>query len=431
MIYDKSEFHDMTLGPSVRVHVDSTPTFKRTTVAAFLQHPLAPESVAAIGLLPRIIRRGNTEWPTAMALERELDGLYGTRLGTGVQKAGDRHLTWFVLNLPADRYIAQPVFAKGMHILKTTMFSPVVEHGGLQRDIVEQEKQLQVGRIRALINNKSSYAVHRCVQGMYQNDPFRLFELGTEEDVRRLTPEGLLETHSHLIGRAPIDIYVVGDVQPDQVYEALQNWVPETRDPQPLVKTLVEKGSGAPQTIIEEEVMGQGWLVLGFRTDVAYADPDRYAMQFLNGVLGGFVHSKLFLNVREKASLAYQASSGYNANKGYLVALAGIDPAKYEQALEIMLKQVDDIQKGDISKEEMEATRSRLLARTRLAQDDAMARMMRHFSGSTEGVQERIDDVLARLNAISKDDVVAAAQRVRLDTIYFLKGVARKETVGQ
>jgi predicted Zn-dependent peptidase len=88
-----------------------------------------------------------------------------------------------------------------------------------------------------------------------------------------------------------------------------------------------------------------------------------------------------------------------------------------------MLKQVDDLKNGNISTEEMDATRSRLLARVQLAQDDALSRMMRHLSGSLEGVEESIDSILAKIAAISKDDVVAAAAKVRLDTIFFLKGV--------
>lgn len=418
-------FQEIDLGNDIRLHIDSTKTFQRTTIAVFFQRPLNPETIAAAGLLPRVQRRGNTQWPTAMALERELDSLYGTRFSTGVQKTGDRHIAWFLLNLPGDRYLAQPVIDQGLRILQTSILSPVVVNDGLQPDYVEQEKQLQVGRIRALINNKSSYAVHRCMQEMYAAEPFRLFELGTEEEVRCLSPQDLLVAHTEMIKKAPVDVYVVGDVRVAEMEKAFAGLAVAARSPEHLAKTTVSKGSGDYRTVVDEEVMGQGWLVLGYRTDVTYADSARYAMHFLNGILGGFVHSKLFINVREKASLAYQASSGYNPNKGYLLALAGIDPANYEKALEIMLQQVEDIRKGVISPEEMEATRSRLLSRVKLGQDDATNRMLRHLSGVMEDVAESTDEVLHRLAAVSMEDVIAVAERMRLDTVYFLKGVSK------
>jgi predicted Zn-dependent peptidase len=421
----QQQFASVVIGTNMRLHVATTDTFKRTTVAAFCQQPLAEQTVAAIGLLPRVLRRGNSQWPSAMELERELDSLYGTRMGTGVQKTGDTHLSWFVLNLPGDRYLDAPVFAKGMRILLKTMFSPVVEDGGLKKDYVEQEKQLQVGRIRSLINNKSSWAVFRCIQNMYQADPFRHYELGTIDGVKVLTATELMQQHQQQVSMAPIDIYVVGDISLQEAQETLQDLAQIPRQSQDMVRTQVTQGTGEPRTVIEEEVMGQGWVVLGFRTDVRYSDAERHAMSFLNGVLGGFVHSKLFLNVREKASLAYQANSGYNANKGYLLALAGIDPAKYQQALDIMLKQVDDLQQGVITTVEMDATRSRLLSRIRLTQDDAISRMLHHLTGSIEGSRESMQETLERIAAVSKDDVIAAAQRLRLDTIYFLKGTKR------
>ncbi len=60
-----------------------------------------------------------------------------------------------------------------------------------------------------------------------------------------------------------------------------------------------------------------------------------------NGVLGGYPHSKLFTNVREKASLAYYASSRFDGHKGILTIQSGIEMANYEKAVDIIRKQLD------------------------------------------------------------------------------------------
>ncbi|NLN20126.1 MAG: insulinase family protein, partial [Firmicutes bacterium] len=417
-------FQQVTLGPEVRLFVHVVPTFKRTSAAVFFHNDLSPEHVAALGILPRVLRRGNTLWPTAMALERELALLYGAHLGTGVQKRGDRQISWFLLNLPSDRYVDTPILSQGLRLLREVILSPIIENGGLASEYVEQEKQLQVGRIRSLINVKARWAILRCIEEMFRDEPYRLHELGTEEQVRELTPQILLRNHTRQIREAPIDIYIVGDVEINELKRVVGGLSLPTRAPKTLPKTVVRPGNAQVRTVIDEEVMGQGWLVLGFRTDIAYSDAERYAMYFLNGVLGGFVHSKLFVNVREKASLAYQASSSYNANKGFMLAYAGIDPKYYDQTLEIMLKQIDAIRQGDISDDEMNATRSRLIAQALLTQDSPLAQMITHLSGSMEGVEETTDELTARLKRVTKKDIVDVAERVRLDTIYFLKGVS-------
>jgi predicted Zn-dependent peptidase len=417
-------FQQISLGPGVRLFVLAVPTFKRTSAAVFFHNALSPDDVTAIGILPRVLRRGNTLWPTAMALERELASLYGAHLGTGVQKRGDRQISWFLLNLAGDNYVDKPVLHQGLRLLREVILSPITKNGGLAEDYVEQEKQLQVGRIRSLINAKSGWAVLRCVAEMYRDEPFRLHELGTEEQVRVLTPQTLLSVHSRQIREAPIDIYVVGDVEPAALEKMARGFSLPLRAPEELPKTAIRPGKQDVHTVIDEEVMGQGWLVLGYRTDVAYADDERYAMLFLNGILGGFVHSKLFLNVREKASLAYQAGSGYNANKGYLLAYAGIDPLKYEQARDIMMAQIEAIRQGDISDDEMHATRSRLVAQALLMQDNPLAQMMTHLSGSMEGVEETTQQLIAGLRRVTVEEIVDVANRIHLDTVYFLKGIA-------
>ena len=88
------------------------------------------EHVAALGILPRVLRRGNTLWPTAMALERELALLYGSASGNGRAKARDRQISWFLLNLPSDRYVDTPILSQGLRLLREVILSPIIENGG-------------------------------------------------------------------------------------------------------------------------------------------------------------------------------------------------------------------------------------------------------------------------------------------------------------
>jgi len=169
--------------------------------------------------------------------------------------------------------------------------------------------------------------------------------------------------------------------------------------------------------------MKQGWLVLGIKSDVARPDPARYGLMLFNGILGAFVHSKLFINVREKASLAYTAGSGYLPNKGVILALAGIDVNKRDQALELMQKQVEDTAKGDFTDEELEITRRALATQYRMRLDTPEGQIVHHAGGAAEGSAETIEEVLAGIARVRRSDILAAAERIRLDTVYFLKGV--------
>lgn len=420
-----STFEQYTLAPGVQLHVAPTKKFKRTRVSVFVHDRLDPERVAPGALLPFVQKRGTKSYPTGQALERAAGMLYDAELSGGVHKFGDRQTISYSLDVVSDRYVDEPVLQEGIKLLREMIYEPAQVDGGLVPDYVEQEKRFQVGRVKALVNDKIRYANFRCVEEMFKGQPFAQYELGTEEAIQNVSAQDLQKHHSELLATRPIDVYVVGDVDPRKVRDEIaQAFATPRNDVLELEPTEVSIGEGAERTVTQEEQMKQGWLVLGLRTDIRRADPLRYGLQFFNGILGGFVHSKLFINVRERASLAYTAFSSYNANKGLILAYAGIDVNKYDQALEIIKEQIRDTAEGRFSDEEFEATLKGFQTQYRMRLDTVDGRILHHLGGQLEGCPESIDESLARVEQVTREDVMKAAERTRLDTIYFLKGVS-------
>lgn len=420
-----STFEQYTLGPGVELHVAPTKKFKRTRVTVFVHDLLDPARVALGALLPYVQKRGSRSHPTGEALERAAGRLYDASLAGGVYKLGDRQTIAYSLDVASDRYVGEPILQQGIELLREVIYEPAQVNGSWIPEYVEQEKRFQIGRVKALVNDKIRYANFRCVEEMFKGQPFAQYELGDEASIAAATGEALKEHHAELLATRPIDIYVVGDVDPQKIRDEIgAAFTAPRRDVLELAPTEVTSGEGPARTVVQEERMNQGWLVLGLRTDIRRGDPMRYGLQFFNGILGGFVHSKLFINVREKASLAYSAFSSYNVNKGLILAYAGIDVGKYEQALEIIQQQIRDTAEGRFTDDEFDATRKGFETQYRMRLDTIDGRILHHLGGRLEGCPETIDESLAQVAKVTKDDVVRAAERVRLDTIFFLKGVS-------
>ncbi len=420
---ETSVFQEFPLATGMRLMVAPTQKFKRTRVMVILHDQLDAERASKGALLPFIQKRGTERYPSGMDLERAAGALYDADLSGGVYKVGDRQLITYSLDMVNDQYVDGELFGSGLDLLAEMLYRPVTEGDGLKEEYVEQEKRFQIGRLRALVNNKIALARHRCLEEMYQGQPFAQHELGSEEGIMAADARSLLDHHRLILNTRPMDVYIVGDVDPERAYEEVRKRFVGDRGALSTVETTrVNKGVGEPREVVQEERMNQGWLVLGLKTDIPRKDPDRYGMMFLNGVLGGFVHSKLFANVREKASLAYTASSSYDANKGLLMAIAGIDVNKYDQALEIMRKQIDDTVAGDFSDEVLEATRRGLRSQYRMRLDTADGRILFHAGGTAEGAPESIEEATAAIERIGREDIVRVGERLRLDMVFFLKG---------
>ena len=167
----------------------------------------------------------------------------------------------------------------------------------------------------------------------------------------------------------------------------------------------------------------QGKLALGFRTGgLTAASPEFPALLVMNAVYGGTPTSKLFLNVREKLSLCYYASSMLEKFSGLMVVSSGIEFDKYETAQGEILAQLEKCRAGTIEEWELMGARQSVISALRTTMD-AQGRLEEHWLGqAVAGLTEGPDELALRVEAVTMDQVVAAARRLELDTVYFLKG---------
>jgi predicted Zn-dependent peptidase len=164
----------------------------------------------------------------------------------------------------------------------------------------------------------------------------------------------------------------------------------------------------------------QAKLVIGCRTGTTLSSPDYAALMVYNGLLGGFPHSRLFLNVREKEGLAYYASSGVEGSRGLMFLSCGIDFASYEKCLPVIRAQMDDLSAGHIGDEEWNKTVTSLVDRVCKWNDDPAARMGAFTEMVLNGVARTPAQVIEHIRSLTRDQVAAAGRRVRWDTIYLL-----------
>ena len=160
---------------------------------------------------------------------------------------------------------------------------------------------------------------------------------------------------------------------------------------------------------------------MGCRTGVTIRDDDYVPLLMYNGILGGFPHSKLFMNVREKASLAYYASSRLESHKGILTIQSGIEIANYQKALDIIRKQLEAMRRGEITDRELSQTRATLSNQLRERQDRPYELIDFAYHSLLSGREWSLDQLLKGIESVDKEDVRRVAEQVELDTIYFLR----------
>ncbi len=358
-------FTQQEMGPGVRLYLCPTDKFKTLTCKVFIQQDLQPREAAQTALVPLLLRRGSQRFPTT----------------------GD---------------IASRPYGEG----------------GFFEPYFQQERHNLVQELEGLINDKRTYAVVRCTALMCAQEPFGIYKYGDADTVRSLTAGEVYAHYQKLLAGYPLDIFVVGS-QAKKAAEILAGLI-QGRDGQQKLQP--------PQRVEVEENMDvqQAVLVMGYRTKLTYPDGDYYSLLVGNGLLGGFAHSKLFINVREKASLAYYVSSSLEGSKGLLTITAGISGEQKEQAVEIIQRQVRDVQEGRISAQELEQTKRGLISSMRSMQDNPSSLVDRNLIGIVHEELRSIEEVVEAIEAVTLDSVVRAMGHLQLDTTYILRPSPQK-----
>jgi predicted Zn-dependent peptidase len=420
-------FTRFSLAEGVNLHIQPTRKFKTTVIYVYFHLPLAPETVTSNALLPMVLARASADYPTTAELSRHLDELYGASFGIDVSKRGEIHSIVFRMEVPSEQHIpgANGLLQRALETLAGIITRPALEGEGFKADYFKQEAENLKQTIEGLINNKTRYAMVRCNEAMCKGEPFSLYRLGRVDDLKTITPQSLRQHHQRVLTTAPVDIFLIGDLVCEETRDLVQRTLvlpaaaPEGRT---MPTTAVKREPGRATQEAEDRLdVNQGVLVIGMRTGATIKDDaDYFPLLVANGVLGGFPHSKLFQNVREKHSLAYVAYSAVETLKGIGYMYAGIEFEHRQKCQEIMLQQLKDLQDGNIDDDEFETTVISLINDVLGAADNpgAMADLAvdKVFSGRDMSIEERV----AAYKAVTKEQVAAVARKFNLDTVYFL-----------
>lgn len=416
------------LSPGVRLRIIHTDKFKNSYFSVNLLSPLQAETAAANALIPQVLRRGSRLHPDMESLSAALDELYGGAIEPVVRKRGETQCVGFVASFLDDAYAPDhtPIMEQAAALLGEILLDPHTCEGVFSPEYTQGEKEQQIRRIRGRINDKRSYATYQLTRLMCREEAYGVDRLGEEPQVAAITPENLWQRYRELCETAVVELYYCGSAQPQAVEEAMRcAFAPlltggERVQPSCDIRLHAPR---EPQVVEEAMDVTQGKLAMGWRTGGSSIWEEDYpALVLFNAVFGGCTLSKLFMNVREKLSLCYFASSSLEKLKGLVVVSSGIEFAQYTRARDEILSQMAAMGRGEIAPEELEGARQVYMGLYRSMLDEPGRLEDYWLEQAVAGLELGPDELAKKLEQVDAAAVAAVAQKMELDTIYFLKG---------
>ena len=408
----------------IKFHEIETNKFKTNLFAIFLTVPLKRETVTKNALLAATLRRGTMEFPTQEQISKELEEMYGASFDCGIEKSGDYHTFKFYLETINDEYLPQKeeLSQKCLELLLSIVFNPYIENEAFKEEYLQGEKENLKQIIEGKIDNKGTYALDKSIEAMYKGEPYGLYKYGYVEDLEKITAKDLYKYYLEVIEKCKIDIFASGE-NIEKLYEKVK----ENKNIQKLKERTPEKVEEKekkevkiPQIINESMDVTQGKLIIGLDVFSKEKDVDYITMVY-NGILGVGANSKLFQNVREKASLAYTCGSNFVKRKHIILIRAGIEIKNYEKAVNIINEQLQDIQKGNFTQEDLENTKNLIYATINNIEEEQDTEISYYFGQELAEKNITTEEYKEKIKKVTRQDVIEVAKTIKTNTIYFLK----------
>jgi predicted Zn-dependent peptidase len=426
-------FETVEVGPGITFRYLPASKWKTLSIDVFCKVPLKRETVTQIAMIPRMARRGTAELPTLRDISKHLEGMYGAGLGAEASKIGPAQVLRFGIDLPSPAFLEEGThgplegvsLGKAMSFIWDVATRPYLENRAYPPDRFDIEREEQRRDILSIINHRPRYALVRLVEEMSRGSDTALPSWGLLEDLPTLDHRRTWETWVGTLTTCPISIYAIGEGTAE-LGDILQRASLEFPSPrlEQAAAGLDTTPPAPPDRLIEAEDSLPGEqtvLCMAYHTGVTERDPLLPASIMYDGILGGFPHSKLFRNVREKHSLAYFADSSLNTWRGMVVATAGIMDADRAKVMELVSRQVEALKRGEISDEEMDSTRAGLIRRYRSESDSQSALVRRFLTQEIMGGPATEEELVSRIERVTKDEIVNVAEKARLAAVYALR----------
>lgn len=417
----------MELQEGVNLHFIESSKFTTNRIRVRFAAAMSEKTVAGRVLLANLLEMGNQDYPTARQLRMKLAALYGAHFSTSVSKRGRVHFVDVNISYVKSSFLLnkEDITLEIIDFLYACLFRPLKEGKAFNKKMFEVEKRNLLSFLESEVEDNFYHADVEMSRLYFNDEDIQVPRVARIDLVQKETAESVYEAYKRMLKMDRIDIFVAGEVNQLEVQNKFKNFDFTYRNPK-LELEYSQDYSNIVHEKVERKVAQQSILELAYHLQVVYNDVNYPALLVFNGLFGAFSHSKLFMNVREKESLAYTIGSQVNIFSGMLKVYAGINREDRLRTMRLINREFLAIKRGQITEDDLELTKKSLTHSAMLAQDRQNNLIEQAYNEVCLGErnltwQQWIDGI----NAVSIDDVVKVVKVIRLQAIYFMEGVAQ------
>ena len=339
-------------------------------------------------------------------------------------KLGDYQLLKLRMSVINDKYTfeSESLIKRACDMLLSLIFEPKAENGAFCADDLAREKRKAIEHVKGEMSEKRVYAKNRLIEEMYKGSCYGTPKCGTVEDIEAITEASLYEMWQKMLATAYIRVQVIGAAVPQGLFEEIGRRFENTEryNITDCTKSQPTAAADKPRTVTERQAIQQGKLVMGFSSDTAGDDDNTMPLMVMTDIFGGGPYSRLFDNVREKMSLCYYCSASSSRVKGLITVESGVEEQNAEKAEKAISEQLEIMKKGEFTDFEFSSSVKSLRDSLNSYNDSQPLLDLWYALKAVNKNLYSPEDIAEKISAVTRDEIIAAANGVKLHTVYKL-----------
>ena len=323
-----------------------------------------------------------------------------------------------------DKYTfeSESLIKRACDMLLSLIFEPKAENGAFCADDLAREKRKAIEHVKGEMSEKRVYAKNRLIEEMYKGSCYGTPKCGTVEDIEAITEASLYEMWQKMLATAYIRVQVIGAAVPQGLFEEIGRRFENTEryNITDCTKSQPTAAAAAPRTVTERQAIQQGKLVMGVSSDTAGDDDNTMPLMVMTDIFGGGPYSRLFDNVREKMSLCYYCSASSSRVKGLITVESGVEEQNAEKAEKAISEQLEIMKKGEFTDFEFSSSVKSLRDSLNSYNDSQPLLDLWYALKAVNKNLYSPEDIAEKISAVTRDEIIAAANGVKLHTVYKL-----------
>ena len=345
-----------------------------------------------------LVFKGTKRRPSAKEIAEAIEGV-----GGGMNASTDKEVTVFWTRVPSEQ----------LDLAVDVMFD-IVSDSRFEPSDIERERSVILEELKMYLDQPQDYVHSLFEQIMFPGHPLGRDIIGTTASVSGMSRDDLL---GHLGGHYRLPNLVVGIAGAIDDEKAGQLVTQRLALPGTLNGAVTQPAPGElteSTILVHRKDTEQAHICLGTRA-LSYLDPDRYALDLLNTILGEGMSSRLFLEIREHRGLAYDVHSysSKHSDSGYFAVYLGVDPGKAQEAVAAVMAELRRVADELVPEAELTKVREYTKGRVRLGLESTNS--LASWLCQQElliGEVKTVDQIVRLYEAVTAEDLRRVAQAV-------------------